>query len=100
MLWTVGTFLPSLAQVFVVRLHSREDARGIGWIGRTFEGSPVIALVDAADDSLPALALGQGAAFVVPLPLPPGELRAALEDVAKPFAAPGGPPKVVAVAGA
>jgi pilus assembly protein CpaE len=97
--WTDGAVRPSSAQVFVVHLQHREDTRGLGWLMQTFAGSPVVALAGGADLSLPALALAQGATVVVPVPIRSGELRAALQEVAKPFAAAAGPPKVIAVAG-
>lgn len=99
--WTDGAVRPTQTQLFVVYLRSREDARGLAFLGQTFPGSPVVALTDpAADDAVPSLALGQGAEAAVPVPLPPGEFRAALAEAAKPFARPAGPPKVIAVAGA
>jgi pilus assembly protein CpaE len=66
----------------MMRVSSREHVQPLKWLSECFVGRPLVALVDGASDSQLLFTINRaGAGQVLPLPLKPEDLQAALECI-------------------
>jgi pilus assembly protein CpaE len=88
-------------RLFVLRVASDDDLMGLKHVAAKFPGRPILAVVDASDDSSMLLkAMRAGAAQVVTAPVAAADLQEALDCISKQLGSVVTPAKTIAVAGA